>query len=177
MIYGDPNEPDDATMSFGPTVLIAVDGGAMSDLVVRTAHRLFGETATYLAINVGPGPYTQMNWAYVWPAAGPSTAMPATWLDDVVDRAVDAATQRASAEAGAVTRGAGLAQATPLGDVGDPPAAIIRAAHHHHADVVVIGPDARSWLSRLVDGSVERSLLNEPDVSVLVVSSVSDAGQ
>ncbi|MEP7048210.1 MAG: universal stress protein, partial [Ilumatobacteraceae bacterium] len=53
---------------------------------------------------------------------------------------------------------------------GDPTSAIIRAAHHHHADVVVIGADARSWLSHLLEGSVERGLLREADFAVLVVA-------
>ena len=65
--------PDDAPTAdaarTGPTVLIAIDGKSLSGRVVRTAHRLFGEDASYLAINVGPGPYTQMSWAYVWPVA------------------------------------------------------------------------------------------------------------
>ena len=153
----------------GPIVLIAVDGTSISERVVRTAHRLFGEAATYLAINVGAGPFTQMSWAYVWPVAGPSTWMPPASADGTVTDAVDSGTEDAEGEAGEVTRAAGLPQATPLGDVGDPTSAITRAAHHHHADVVVIGADSRSWLSRLIDGSVERGLLREADVAVLVV--------
>jgi len=35
--------------------------------VVRTAYRLFGDDTTYLAINVGIGPYSQMGWAHAWP--------------------------------------------------------------------------------------------------------------
>ena len=41
-----------------PVVLMAHDDGSMSDQVVRTAYRLFGDDATYPAINVGIGPYS-----------------------------------------------------------------------------------------------------------------------
>ena len=173
---GEPTHPDTTTatvVSTGPIVLIAVDGTSISERVVRTAHRLFGETATYLAINVGAGPDTQMSWAYVWPVAGPATWTPSSGVDDIAHDAGNTATASAVAEAATVTRGAGLAQATPLGDVGDPTTAIIHAAHHHHADVVVIGADSRGWLSHLIDGSVERGVLREADISVLVV----DAGR
>jgi nucleotide-binding universal stress UspA family protein len=153
------------------TVLVAVDGAAMSEHVVRTAHRLFGEAATYLAINVGPGPYGPMNWASVWPLAGPSSGVPPEWVADVIERAVETGTAQAEHQAGAVSREAGLARATPIGDVGDPTVAIVRAAHEHLVDVVVIGATARSWLGRLIEGSVERTLLREADFAVLVVAS------
>lgn len=41
-----------------PKVSMAIDGDAMSESVVHASQRLAGETATYLAINVGPGPST-----------------------------------------------------------------------------------------------------------------------
>ena len=156
----------------GPTVLIAVDGASMSERIVRTAHRLFGEHATYLAINVGSGPYTKMSWAYVLPVGGPSTWSASEWVDDAIAEAADTGQSGAETEASEVTHAAGLSQATPLGDIGDPTSAIIRAAHHHGADVVVIGADVRSWLSHVTSGSVERDLLREADFAVLVV----DAG-
>lgn len=40
-----------AATSHHPTVLIAVDGSAGSVGIVRAAHRLFGDAATYLAID------------------------------------------------------------------------------------------------------------------------------
>ena len=174
-IAGEPVTPVDAspavTTSTRPTVLIAVDGAALSERVVRTAHRLFGENASYLAINVSPGPYTQMSWAYVWPLAGPATWVPMAHVENNVDdNVVETAIDTGAALAAAVTREAGLAQATSLGDVGDPTTAIVLAAHHHNADVVVIGADARGWLSRVVNASVERELLREADFAVLVVS-------
>jgi K+-sensing histidine kinase KdpD len=67
-------------------------------------------------------------------------------------------------------------QATPLGEVGDPADAILRAARHHHADVVVLGEDDRSWISRPFTGSVERALLRDSDVSVLVVADAAAPG-
>ncbi len=161
--------PTDVAVSTGPTVLIAVDGSSISESVVRAAHRLFGDDATYLAINVSPGPYTELRWAYVWPVAGPSIWLPPTRGNGTADAG--------AVRAEAVTRDAGLAQATPLGDVGDPTRAIIVAAHHHRVDVVVIGADERGWLSRVVDGSVERELLREADFAVLVVPAAPEAAQ
>ncbi|MEO6123115.1 MAG: universal stress protein [Ilumatobacteraceae bacterium] len=159
-----------ATVAIGPTVLIAVDADQMSERVVRTAHRLFGESATYLAINVGHGPYSEMRWAYVWPVGGASAWPPFPSVDHLAEVGAGNALTRAAALAQSLTHDAGLDQAEPIGDVGDPTSAIIRAAHHHQASVVVIGADERSWLSRLVDGSVERELLHDADFAVLVVA-------
>ena len=173
---GEPTEVTDApptataTVALGPTVLIAVDSGSMAERVVRTARRLFGEDATYLAINVGPGPYTEMRWAYVWPVGGPSTWFPPPAVGHVAGAGASAALTRAASRAETVTHDAGLDQAEPIGDVGDPTSAIIRAAHHHHAGVVVIGADARSWLNHLLERSVERELLHDADFAVLVVA-------
>lgn len=165
---GAPPTTSAPAVPVGPTVLLAVEDDVMSEHVARTAHRLFGDTATYRAINVGAGPYSQMSWAYVWPVGGlGGWAIPADPVEDSAEEA-DAAMQRAEA----LTARAGLTQATPIGDVGDAASAIIRAAHHHHADVVVIGADQRNWLSHLVDPSVERALLHEADFAVLVVARI-----
>ncbi len=156
----------------GPTVLIAVDHEPISDRVVRAAHRLFGENATYLAINVGPEPYRSSNPSPGGMIAGTPIAVLPGWSGNATPTEVDIATaiDRAEALAAAITEDAGLASASPIGDVGDPSSAIIRAAHHHHADVVVIGADRRNWLSHLIDGSVEHDLLRDADFAVLVVA-------
>jgi nucleotide-binding universal stress UspA family protein len=151
-------------------VLIAVDGASKSERVVRTAYRMFGESAEYLAINVGPGPYSEFTWAYVAPIGGPTSWYPSTWSDDLTAAEVKDGVNKARAVARLVTNDGGLVQATPLGEVGDPTPAILRAAHHHHADVIVVGEDDRTWFSRLFTGSVERELLRDSDVSVLVVA-------
>jgi len=178
---GEPTHPVDipiaTVVSTGPIVLIAVDGTSISERVVRTAHRLFGEAATYLAINVGAGPYSQMSWAYVWPVAGPSTWNGIAGVGDTATDAADTGVEHAEAEASDIIEEAGLTQATPLGAVGEPASAIIQAAHHHHADVVVVGSDSRGRLSRVLAGSVERELLRQADFSVLVVAAASVAGQ
>ncbi len=167
------SDPDDVvtagSVTNGPTVLIAVDGASISERVVTTAHRLFGEHAVYLAINVGPGPDTEMSWADVWPIAGASRWTERIGVDSAPRELVEAAVARASGEAATLARNGGLAQATALGDVGDATTAIVRAAHQHHADVVVIGADTRGWLSHLASGSVERHLLEKADFAVLVV--------
>ncbi len=67
---------------FSPTVLIAVDSEPMSDRVVPTAHRLFGDEATYLAINGGPGRYTDVKSSTVLPVAVVSSGVRPGWADD-----------------------------------------------------------------------------------------------
>jgi hypothetical protein len=89
----------------GPTVLIAVNGAPTTEHVVRTAHRLFGDSATYLPV-----------------------------------------------------------------DVSGDPATVILAASYHHVDVVVVGPDQRSWLGRVAGRPDEKDLLEDAGFAVLVVS-------
>ena len=151
------------------TVLIAVDGSPASIGIVRAAHRIFGDAATYLAINVGAGPYTRVSWAYVSPLGGPREWTPPPWLDTSIDKGSLNGMSAAEDEARSVVDEAGLTQATPLGDIGDPASSIIHAAHERRADVVVVGADARSWFGRLVSGSVEREILRDADFAVLVV--------
>jgi nucleotide-binding universal stress UspA family protein len=151
-------------------VLIAIDGTVRSEGVVTTAYRLFGEDAEYLAINVGPGPYAEFSWAYVAPMGGATSWYPSAWSEDLLASEVQRGVTKARAVARAVTNDGGLVQATPLGEVGDPASAILRAASHHHADVIVVGEDDRSWVSRLFTGSVEKALLRGSAVSVLVVA-------
>jgi nucleotide-binding universal stress UspA family protein len=161
------NELKLVAQSVGPIVLIAIHGSAsLSTRVVRRGHQLFGERATYFAIDVEPGPNTEMSWEYVVPFNNPTAP---TWVNAAVEAEVESSLTTAQAVARAVSLNAGLVKVTPVGEIGDPVGAIIRMAHRVHADVVVVGASDRSWLSRLHAGSVERGLLRQADFALLVV--------
>ena len=66
----------------GPTVLVAVEDTEGSVHAVRTAHRLFGDTAQYFVINVGTGRYTTWAWGSAYPLASPMLWFPPTSFDD-----------------------------------------------------------------------------------------------
>jgi nucleotide-binding universal stress UspA family protein len=151
----------------GPVVLIAIHGAvSLSARVVRRAHHLFGERATYFAIDVEPGPNTEMSWEYVLPVGSLNSPV---WVDSALEAEVEASTANAKSEARAVSHDGGLDQVTPIGEIGDPVTAIVRMAHRVHADVVVVGASDRNWLGRLHAGSVERGLLRAADFALLVV--------
>lgn len=140
-------------------VLIAADSSDTSVEAARVAHRLFGDAAEYMVVNVDRA----MNDAMAWGAAYP-LAMP---LPPETDDA--AAIQRAEDVATEVRDSASMPDAEVIGDVGDPAYAIIQAAHQHDVDVIVVGSHTHSWLSRLFTGSVSNDLLREADIPVLVV--------
>lgn len=138
-------------------VLIAADSTETSVAAARVAHRLFGDTAEYLVVNVD----RTMNDALAWGAAYPMV-LPLPEDDP------DAAT-RAEHVAAEVADEAHLPSAESIGDTGDPAHAIINAAHEHGVDVIVVGAHQRSWLSRLFSGSVTSDIVREADIPVLVV--------
>jgi nucleotide-binding universal stress UspA family protein len=162
------DEPISAGGAGSPTVLVAVEDDEASVRTLRVAHRLFGDGAHYLAINVGEGSYASMQWAYVYPVTAPGAWYSPAWITDQPADIAEA-DGRAAAVAAGVADAAGMPSATELGRVGDAAAAILDAAHEHHADVVVIGSHERGWLSRLFSGSVEQDLIRFADFSVLVV--------
>lgn len=157
--------PSDEVSS--PTVLVAVEDDDVSVRALRVAHKLFGDGARYLAINVGEGRYTSMRWAFVYPVSFPGMWYPPAWTDDQPSGVVHAG-DRAAALAESVAEEAGM-QLTAVGDVGDPATAIVDAAHEHAVDVVVIGSHERGWFSRMFSGSVEHDLMCTGNFSLLIV--------
>jgi len=151
-----------------PTVLVAVENDEDSVRTLRVAHRLFGDGATYLAINVGEGRYTSMRWAYAYPVPFPGTWYPPAWTADQTSD-IGSAGERAAAVANSVADAVGVSSVTGLGDVGDPATAILEAANVHDVDVVVIGSHERGWFPRVFSGSVEQDLMRTGDFSVLIV--------
>jgi nucleotide-binding universal stress UspA family protein len=62
----------------------------------------------------------------------------------------------------------GLIRTARSGRVADE---IVYAAHRHHADEIVIGASRRSWLGRLLVGSVAPRVLRLSDLPVVIVRS------
>jgi nucleotide-binding universal stress UspA family protein len=150
-------------------VLIAVDGSDLDAVCMAAAERLFGESAEYLAVNVSDEParrtaFVPVPYGYVYPYAEVYAEVePHTGTDELhaIDRAEDIA--RRAAER------AGLDNAEPIGDVGDPGELIVSLAERHAADVIVIGSHERGWLSRLVSPSVSNEVIDASSIPVLVI--------
>lgn len=159
------------------TVLIAVDATDASVHAVETAHRLFGDGADYLVLNVGGGSYVPVP---VFPGASPVSPM--AWAPVVQSQlaAEELVTESAATETIADTEVAetiakhtgeegGLPEATVLGIVGDAAGSIIEVAVEHGADVIVVGTKERGWLSRLLTSSVADEVRRESPIPVLAV--------
>jgi nucleotide-binding universal stress UspA family protein len=163
-------------------VLIAVDDSESSIKTARIAYALFGDTAQYTVVNVADrtpivwGGDT-LAWGVGYPIMMTSVAPPrvvssgsdqasgSDAAEGVVDNApIDAAIQVARD----VADEAHLPTAQVVGEVGDPATAIIAAAHHHKADVIVVGPHHRGWISSLFVPSVSEALVREADIPVLI---------
>jgi nucleotide-binding universal stress UspA family protein len=160
------------------TVLIAVDATDSSVHAVETAHRLFGDDAEYLVLNVGADAYvpvpifpsevgmiTPMAWA---PIAHPHGAG-GDVRSDSAESAISTDADVAETIAKQTGQEGGLADATALGIVGDAAGSIIDVAVDHAADVIVVGTHERGWLTRLLTSSVADEVRRESPIPVLVV--------
>jgi nucleotide-binding universal stress UspA family protein len=151
------------------TVLIAVDATDSSVHAVETAHRLFGDDADYLVLNVGAGVYLPIaifpgELGLISPLAWAPAVQPEPAEDNVTTDADVAETiAKLTGEEG------GLPEATALGIVGDPAGSIIEVAVNHSADVIVVGTHERGWLTRLLTSSVADDVRRESPIPVLVV--------
>jgi len=164
-------------------VLIAADDTDISVGAARTARSLFGDDADYLVVNVAETPALawgddSMMWGYAYPMAIPVAGAAGGPPLVVQPRAAAAegdtppppsAADVAEQEAENVAQAAGLTDATALGDVGEASSAILDAAERHHVDVIVVGSHERGWFSRLLTGSVSKSVAKRSPVPVLVV--------
>jgi nucleotide-binding universal stress UspA family protein len=159
-------------------VLIAVDDSETSVRAATTARRVFGDQARYTVLNVATNSpviwgddalAAGMVYPLTLPGAGVVGGIPFTvqtpghpeWAD--TDR-IDQAEQRADD----VAREAGLSEARPVGDTGDPAEAILAAAHEYGADVIVVGTHDRHWFTRLFSRSVSDAIVRESDIPVLI---------
>jgi nucleotide-binding universal stress UspA family protein len=160
------------------TVLIAVDASDSSVHAVETAHRLFGDDADYLVVNVGAGTYVPIaifpgELGLISPLAWAPMIHSEPEVDDAPDDrgASDVSSDANVAEKIAKLTGdeGGLPEATALGIVGDPAGSIIDVAVGHSADVIVVGTHERGWLTRLLTSSVADEVRRESPIPVLVV--------
>ncbi len=144
-------------------VLIAVDDTEGSVVAAKTAYRLFGDAADYTVINVAePVPCTGVTTrsAAAWcihspcPAAGDGGGMPLTVTAPDTSNRVAEPVDLAEQTAQQVVAEAGVHDANPIGDTGDPAEAIIAAAHEYDADVIVVGTHDHGWFARLFTSSV-----------------------
>jgi nucleotide-binding universal stress UspA family protein len=159
-------------------VLIAVDETESSVHAVQTAHRLFGDDADYLVLNVGSGTYMPVavfpsDVAMITPLVWVPMEPPEPGADDAGsnDGSDEVSSDAEVSEAIAKLTGdeGGLPEATTLGVVGDPADSIIDVAVEHSADVIVVGTHERGWLTRLLTSSVADEVLRESPIPVLVV--------
>ena len=155
-------------------VLVAVDDSENSVHAAETAHRLFGDTAEYFAVNVtnivdlASIPWYGAGWGS--PYAAPYGAVWAYRSDVTLDPdGIADGEKTAEAQAREVADESGLKGAEVVGEEGDPADAVLRAAEEHHVDVIVVGTHHRGWFDRLVRPSVSKEIIKESKVPVLVV--------
>jgi nucleotide-binding universal stress UspA family protein len=155
-------------------VLVAVDDTDGSVRAAEAAHRLFGDDAEYLAVNVtNVVDMAAIPWygaGYGAPYAAPYGAVWAYRTDVTMDpdRELDAGAV-AEDHAREVAEQSGLAGAEAVGEEGDPAEAVLRAAHDREVDVIVVGTHERGWFDRLVRPSVSKEIVKSSPVPVLVV--------
>jgi len=149
-------------------VLIAVDGTSSDRVIVNSTHKLFGDDAEYVLINVRRDP---MMIAATTVGVGMTAMVPAVDLrseygdGNVLQSEADIAadTARAAAAAGE------LEEAIPVGEIGLEPDAILHAAEEYDVDVIAVGDHDRSWFSRMMSPSVTEAITDRADVPVLVI--------
>lgn len=155
-------------------VLVAVDESEGSVRAAETAHRLFGDDADYLAVNVtnvvdlATIPWYGAGWGA--PYAAPYGAVWAYRSDVAVDPTGSAdGEQMATTHAREVAEESGLPGAEAVGEEGDPATAVLRAAVERDVDVIVVGSEHRGWLDRVLRPSVSKEIVKHAGVPVLVV--------
>lgn len=134
-----------------PRILLAVEAVPESQQVIGTAVKLArGSQAAVVVLSVRERDYGR---GFVWDVRPPGE------IAETVGRAVYQL-RRAGVEA------SGLVRTARSGRVADE---IIDAAHELQVSEIVIGASRRSWLGRLLMGSLAPRLLRLSDLPVLIV--------
>ncbi len=158
-------------------VLIAVDDSDSSVVAARTAYRLFGDAADYTVINVADSSPVYwgddalgsgMVYPLAVPGAGMGGGMPLTVTAPDTSNRVAEPLDLAEQTAQQVMAEAGVRDARPIGESGDPAKAIVDAAHEYEADVIVVGTHDRGWFTRLFTSSVADAVVRKADTPVLI---------
>jgi len=153
-------------------VLVAVDHTDGSVRAAETAHRLFGDDAEYLAVNVtdvvdlAAIPWYGAGWGA--PYAAPYGAVWEYRTTGTDSQIVDGE-DLGEAQARDVADQSGLPDAVALGEQGDPATAVLRAAEERGVDVIVVGTEERGWLDRFLRPSVSKEIVRQAHVPVLIV--------
>lgn len=148
-------------------VLIAVDDTESSLKAAQAAHRLFGDDAEYLVVNVVDSTMNStVAWGYAYPVAMPMMDVPFIAPDPETQREIVEGAEHTAAH---IAEAAHLPHPAAVGETGDVATAILAAAHHHEVDVIVVGSHERRWFARLLTGSIATTLVREADIPVLVV--------
>lgn len=160
-------------------VLVAVEGPTESSQALHVARRLFGDDATYLLVHVvpeppaDPAPYRRVDVTPVGippPGSVPALGFAApSHLAGDTSAAIAAAEEQAEGTARDAAQALDGAEVEVLGRAGDPAAAVVAAAAAHDADVIVVHPHGRGWVSRVFRGSVTDDIVRHADRPVLVV--------
>lgn len=160
-------------------VLVAVEGPTESSPALRAARRLFGDDATYVLVHVVPEPpedpppyrradVTPVGIAPPGPVPALGFAAPSQLTGDT-SAAIAAAEEAAEGTARDAARAIDGADVEVLGRAGDTAAAVVAAAKAHDADVIVVHPHGRGWVSRVFRHSVTDDIVRHADRPVLVV--------
>lgn len=149
------------------TVLIAVDGSESDRAVARRAVDLFGESSSYIVINVSSEPAVIGASSISYAAAYSLSVPQLSRFADGVDHDADMAEDIASGVAGAV----GLEDAVARGEIGDPATVLIEVADAQNVDVIVVGASDRGRLSHFFDPPVGGAVIDRSHHPVLVVPS------
>ena len=150
-------------------VLIAVDGTSSDRIIVNSTHKLFGDDAEYVLINVRRDP---MMVAATTIGVGMTAMVPAVDLrneygdeSETLQSEADLATDTARAAAA----DADLDDAIAVGEIGLEPDAILHAADEYAVDVIAVGDHDRNWFSKLISPSVSEAITDRADVPVLMI--------
>ena len=147
------------------TVLIAVDGTASDQTVIRKTLEVLGDRHQYVLVSVSdePAMLGAVSLSYA-SASAFGVASLSSFADGL---GLDADAAEDIAESAAAT--AGLTGADAVGEVGDPATVLIEVAKDREAIVIAIGASERNWFSRLFDPSVEAAVVDRAPCPVLVV--------
>ena len=148
-------------MSMYATILVAVDGGELTNTITEYALRFPREIHIHFVFAVDPGEFLSRNAAAIWGTDNErSAALQAA--RKIVDSCV--ATART---AGLIATGH-VVEAPPVD-------AIIDTANELSADVIVMASHHRSGFARFVFGSVAEGVARRARTAVLLVPSGLDA--
>ncbi len=148
-----------------PTVLIAVDGTASDQAVIRKTLEVLGDGHEYVLVSVSDEPAMIGAVSLSYASASAFGVSSLSSFADGMGLDADAAEDIAEGAAAA----AGLTGADVVGEVGDPATVLIEVAKERGAMVIAIGASDRNWFSRLFDPSVEAAVVERAPCPVLVV--------